>query len=72
MIGSVGSEAQFVVLLVKVKVAAPDDNPVTTPALVIDAIDGSLLDQLPPLVGESVVVLFTQMLSFPVILVTGF
>jgi hypothetical protein len=71
-IGFDGLEAQFVVLLVKINVAVPADIPVTMPALVMVATAGLLLDQLPPLVGERVVVLFTHMLSFPVIFVTGF
>lgn len=67
----VGAEAQPVAVLVKVKVAEPADKPVTTPPLVTLATPGALLLQVPPVVGESVVIDPTQILFTPVILTTG-
>jgi hypothetical protein len=67
----VGAETQPVTEFVKVKVALPEAIPVTTPALVTVATDGSLLVQLPPLVGDKVVVAPTQMLLEPVMLTVG-
>lgn len=58
-------------LLVNVKVADPEARPVTTPALFTEAIAGLLLVQVPPEVGDKVVVTFTQMVLAPVILTTG-
>jgi len=58
-------------LLVNVNVAEPADIPVTTPALVTVAIAGALLTQVPPLVGDKVVVEPTQIVLIPVILTTG-
>ena len=69
--GAVGAETHPVVVLVKVNVAVPADRAVTTPPLVTEAIAGLLLAQVPPLVGDSVVVAPTQMLLTPVILTTG-
>ena len=50
---------QPVIELVKVNVAVPADNPVTTPAFVTEANDGLLLIQVPPVVGDKVIVLPT-------------
>ena len=47
-----------VVPSVKVKVLLPAASPVTIPPLVTDAIDGLLLSQVPPEVGESCEVWF--------------
>lgn len=60
-----------VLVSVNVKVAEPADTPVTTPALVTVATEGLLLTQVPPLVGDNVVVEPTQMLFAPVMLTTG-
>jgi hypothetical protein len=51
---------QVVVVFVNVKVEVPANNPVTTPALVTEAIVGLLLIQVPPDVGDNVMVLPTQ------------
>ena len=67
----VGAEAQPVAVLVKVKVAEPADKPVTTPPLVTLATPGALLAQVPPVVGDKVVIEPTQMLFTPVMLTTG-
>jgi len=69
--GEVAADTQPVVVLVKVKVANPADMPVTNPALVTVATPGSLLSQVPPLVGDNTVVEPTQMLLEPVMLTTG-
>jgi hypothetical protein len=58
-------------VLVKVKVALPAVTPVTTPALVTVATAGLLLAQVPPVLGESVVVAPIQILSAPIMLTTG-
>lgn len=50
-------------------VAVPADTPVTTPALDTVATAGALLAQVPPEVGDNVVVLPAQMVFGPVILV---
>jgi hypothetical protein len=68
----VGKEVQFGdVLLVNVNVAVPADTPVTTPALSTVATAGALLAQVPPDVGDSVVVKPTQMLFVPEMPTTG-
>ena len=67
----VASEVQPVIELVKVKVTVPAETPVTTPPLVTVATDGLLLVQVPPEVGDKVVVKPTQMEAAPVILTTG-
>ena len=54
---------QFVVVLVKVKVALPAATPVTTPAFVTVAIVLSLLTQVPPVAGDKVIVEPTQTLE---------
>ena len=56
---------------VKVKVAVPEVNPVTKPVFVTDATEGLLLIQVPPVVGDKLVVLPTQMEELPVILIVG-
>lgn len=68
--GSVGTDAQPLVL-VKVKVAVPAVTPVTTPAFVTVATAGLLLAQVPPVVGDNVVVAPAQIVLDPVILTTG-
>jgi len=50
---------QPVIVLVKVNVAVPADSPVTTPVFVTEAINGLLLVQVPPVVGDKVIVLPT-------------
>lgn len=67
----VAAETQPVAVLVNVNVAVPTAIAVTTPSLATVATPGSLLTQVPPVVGDSVVVLFTQILLAPVILTTG-
>jgi hypothetical protein len=69
--GSVEAEVQPVIALVKMKVAVPADTPVTTPVLVTVATPGLLLAQVPPVVGDSVVVKPAQILLVPVMLTTG-
>ena len=56
---------------VNVKVAIPAETPVTTPALVTVATAGVLLTQVPPVVGDKVVVKPAQMVLAPVILTAG-
>jgi hypothetical protein len=60
-----------VVLLVKVNVAVPAEIAVTTPELVTVATLVLLLAQVPPVVGDRVVVVPTQMELLPVILTVG-
>lgn len=67
----VGRDVQPVEVLVKVNVALPADTPVTTPALVTDAIPGALLSHVPPVDGDNVVVKPVQMLLTPAMLTTG-
>lgn len=69
--GKVGTDTQPVMELVNVKVAEPAETPVTTPALDTVATAGLLLTQVPPEVGDSVVVELTQILLNPVMLTTG-
>ena len=59
------------VLLVKVNVAVPADTPVTTPAFVTVATLGLLLAQVPPVMGESVVVAPAQIVALPEMPTTG-
>ena len=47
---------QPVVVSVKVKVAVPVETPVTTPAFVTVATEALLLSQVPPVVGDRVIV----------------
>lgn len=67
----VGADIQPVLVSVKVKVADPAVTPVTTPAFVTVATAGLLLTQVPPDVGDRVVVEPTQMLLAPVMLTVG-
>lgn len=67
----VGNDIHPVVPCVKVKVAEPAETPVTTPVLDTVATAGLLLAQVPPLLGESVVVWPTHILLEPVILTVG-
>ena len=69
--GALGAELHVVVLLVKVNVAVPADTPVTTPPFVTVATATLLLTQVPPLVGDKVVVSPIQILLDPVMLTTG-
>jgi hypothetical protein len=68
VIAAVGAETHPVLVLVKVKLAVPAETPVTTPAFVTVATEGSLLTQVPPLVGDKAEVPLTQMLEEPVML----
>lgn len=69
--GAVASEAHPVILFVKMNVAVPAATPVTTPALLTVAIDGLLLDQVPPIDGDNVVVVPTHIVEDPEILTVG-
>ena len=62
---------QSVVVFVKVKVAVPFDNPLTSPALVTLATVGLLLTHVPPVVGDNCVVAYTQIEFEPVIETVG-
>jgi hypothetical protein len=62
---------QLVVDEVKVKVAEPAATPVTTPAEVTVATDGLLLTQVPPVVGDKVVVDPIHIELLPVMLTAG-
>jgi len=66
----VGNEAQLPAL-VKVKVAAPGDIPLTTPELLTLAMAELLLDQVPPVVGDNVVVELIQIILGPVTFTTA-
>ena len=70
MVTAVVVALQLVVASVKVKVALPPATPVTTPVLVTVAFVVSLLDHVPPVVGDNVIVLPTQTEAAPV-LTTG-
>jgi len=67
----VGRETQPVPESVKLNVAVPAPTPVTTPVLDTVATAGLLLAQVPPLVGDKVVVVPTQMVLAPVIFTGG-
>ena len=67
-----GSDEQDELSSVNVKLAVPAPTPVTIPALVTVATEVLLLTQVPPVEGESVVVVPTQIAGEPVILATGF
>ena len=56
---------------IKVNVAMPSDSPVTTPVLLTDATLLLLLIQIPPEVGDKVVVLLIQMSAGPVSAIVG-
>ena len=62
---------QPVAVNVKVNVAEPDATPVTRPAFVTVAAPVLLLTQVPPVLGDNVVVLPTQIVVLPVILTVG-
>ena len=57
--------------MVNVKVTAPAVKPVTSPPLVTDATVGSLLLQVPPVVGDNVVVTPTHIVLDPIMVTTG-
>jgi hypothetical protein len=67
VIVGVGVDAQPVVLDVNVNVTVPAATPVTTPAFVTVALATLLLAHVPPVVGDSVVVLPTHTAVAPVI-----
>jgi len=67
----VGTETQPVAVLVNVKVAEPAETAVITPSLAMVATAGSLLAQVPPMVGDALVISPIQMLLEPTILATG-
>ena len=69
--GNVASDAQLPISFVKVNVAVPAPTPVTTPLLVTVATNGSLLVQLPPILGLNDVVSDSQIISDPTILTVG-
>jgi hypothetical protein len=71
VIGSVAFETHPVVLSVKVNVAEPIDNPVTSPELFTLATDGLLLDHVPPDEGVSCEVDPMQIALEPAILTIG-
>lgn len=71
VIALVGLDVHAVDVCVKVNVTVPALTPVTTPALVTVAIEALLLNQVPPLVGESVVVAPSQIEAGPVMPTTG-
>jgi hypothetical protein len=60
-----------VMVLVNVKYAVPAEIPVTIPASVTWATTGLLLIQVPPVVGDRVVVPFSQIVRDPVTLTVG-
>jgi hypothetical protein len=62
---------QPVVVEVKVNVALPIDTPVTNPAFVTVATPGLLLTQVPPFVGDKLVVPLPQIEVTPVIVTAG-
>jgi hypothetical protein len=62
---------QPVVVEVKVNVDVPMETPVTIPELETEATAGLLLSQVPPVVGDNVVVELPQMEVPPVILTAG-
>ena len=72
MIGELAFEVHPVVEFVNVKVTFPNPTPVTTPALVTVAMPVLLLVQVPPVVGDKVVLAPTHMVLGPVILTVGF
>jgi hypothetical protein len=71
VMAAVGAELQPVLVFVKIKEADPLATPVTTPASVTVATAVLLLAQVPPVVGERVVVEPTQMAVAPLITATG-
>ncbi len=71
VIALVGFDVQPVDVFVKVKVTEPAATPVTTPAFVTVATAVLLLSQVPPVVGDKVVVAPTHTEVDPVILTVG-
>ena len=71
LIGLEALETQPVAVLVNTKVALPACTPVTTPALLMVAIEGSLLAQVPPETGDKVVVLPAHTTAEPEMAVDG-
>ena len=67
----VATELHPVVVLVKINVAVPPETPVTTPAFETVATALLLLAQVPPVVGERVVVEPTHIGFDPVMLTVG-
>lgn len=72
LMADVALEIQPVAVSVKVNVAVPAETPVTTPALVTVAIAGLLLSQVPPVVGDTLEVVPSQIDAGPVMLTVGF
>lgn len=68
---AVGSDKHPVALEVNLKNATPPPTPTTTPPLVTVATEVLLLVHVPPVVGDSVVVVPPQIEVAPVILTTG-
>ena len=66
-----GLDAQFVVLLVNIKVEVPAVKPVTKPPFVTDATAGFVLVHVPPVLGDRVVVLPIHTLAALVIIASG-
>lgn len=66
-----GLEAHPVAVFVKIKVVLPDATPVTTPLFVMVATPPLLLTQVPPIVGERLVLLPIHIVSLPVMLTVG-
>lgn len=67
----VGKEGQPVNVEVKMNVEVPTDRPVTKPELLTEATVGFVLAQVPPVVGDKVVVNPTHISFEPVIETTG-
>ena len=72
IIGVLGSETQSLDDCVKIKVAVPIAKPVTCPELVTEATEGLVLDHIPPVDGDKVLVLPIHRLEAPVMVTTGF
>jgi hypothetical protein len=66
-----GLEVHPVAVSVKLKLALPGAIPVTTPLFVIVATPLLLLTQVPPNVGERLVLLPTHIVSLPVTFTVG-
>ena len=64
--GALTKDTQPALVAVKVKVAEPGLTPVTVPALLMEAIDGLLLVQVPPTEGINEVWVPRQMVASPV------
>ena len=60
-----------VLVCVNVNVTLPAETPVTIPAFVTVAIAGLLLIHVPPVVGDNVVVPFTQIEELPIMFTIG-